>query len=1672
MTDDQREKSPVAKQVTAGGSQPPEPPPQSPADTAGPGDTESVPHPADGDQSALVADEATLPPRSIAQTPSVESATLPPRPGGDADEPRSQLGNARVHEAACSRLEKSWFDGERLSIEDCLEHVPEPELVDTTEELVCIELEFFWKQSGPTPPVGKAADTESLTPTSLEDYLKRFPELDTPQRLERLVSAEIACRLQVHAEIDADSYRQRFPELIADNSWVRQRVDAMQQPGGATGLRFSSERTVTPWQPADAGATPSLRSFGDYELLQEIARGGMGVVYKARQTKLNRVVALKMILSGQLASQEDVQRFYVEAEAAASLEHPGIVPIYEIGEHDEQHFFSMGFVDGSSLESQVKDGPLSPREAAVIMQRVSEAIAYAHRHGVIHRDLKPANILIDSGGEPKVTDFGLAKKTDRDSGLTGTGQILGTPGYMPPEQASGETDRIGPAADIYSLGAILYALLTGRPPFQAATAIDTLVAVLEQEPVAPRQLNPTLDSDLETVCLKCLEKDASRRYRTADALLAELERYLHGEPIHARPIGRLERTWRWCKRKPAVAGLCALAAIVFLMLGIGGPLVAIQQSSLRNKSERALAAQLQAEHERRLAQVNALQQATPQAAASILRELDVESSAIQHAFRDLLADSSLSALETNRVRLGLLVIDHKQLKPIAEFVLSESGRRMPPEELLLIRDVVAPYGEELVAQFLPLLESPADRLWASLWLAGFAADEDFWSEHVDGLAADLVRVLPSELRPFRDALRPVQEQLIDPLNRIYQDAAAGEQTRAFAIATLGEYLRDDPAALFELLVDSSAAHYQLVYDRLMVFGDEAGKLAQAEIARSLSETASEADKDLLAERQANCIVLLLRMGQIESIGSVFGHSEDPRRRSLLIHRMAPLGVDSSTIIARFNDEKDTSARRALLLCLGAFDDTQISTVQRQALIADLLTIYRDDPDPGMHSTAEWLLSRWQQTKQLAAIDKELMAAVVSRGVSAEPSPQWFINSQGQTLAIVDAGEFQMGSPTPLEQFKQTERRHHRRISRRYAIATKEVTRSQWAAFVAETKEVPNDFTQLAHVMNTDDCPIVAVNWYGAAHYCNWLSEREGILEDQWCYHTNTQKQFGPGIRAKDRFWELTGYRLPTEAEWEFACRAGATTEFFYGQTDRLLTHYAWNRVNSGGRTRPVGTLKPNDLGLFDTLGNVFEWCYNVDQPYAISTAILEDAPGVDPVTNNLDRIVRGGSFDSLPASCRPAFRGDQSPRHYTLNTGLRVVRTMPSQSTEPESSGPSVAGMTRAQAVTHLEQLLEQQPEDEQLQSMLAVSLWKLASQLAGRKREQAALDRYQQAAELFRALGPVHAKSLFDMAPDWADLLDIMKKNKQAVEVLSEAVSLSEQLQKNDPQNIDLQATVAILHKNLGLSSFKAGNSETCEEALKTSRSILERLVAQQPKDAELWYKLSQAQRLSAMFFRSTDRLKEGLVHQESTVASFQKLTRLEPENSKRYLDLAVQTLDLAEMWDHVPDPMKAEKEYRAAEALFSMLGKVNQSKFMGNRIAISRLRVAELSLLRGAHADAVAMAVGVGQIPASHSPVSQRFAAARILALAVAVVFKDSQLETEQKNQAADRYGLAAMMMFKQLEGRMFFMNPQNVKKFLDDLAFKTLEDRQDYQMLLKSLDKLKSDKLKSEGEKSPTE
>lgn len=297
------------------------------------------------------------------------------------------------------------------------------------------------------------------------------------------------------------------------------------------------------------------KRFDGYELLDEIARGGMGVVYRAHQKALDRTVALKTVITGRLKSDEAIQLFQTEAKAAGQLNHPGIVPVYDVGECQGTHYFSMPLIEGTSLSHRIRRGPLDPDEAARIMKTVARTIHFSHQHNIVHRDLKPGNILIDAHGQPLIMDFGIAQKIDNQHTPNDVDTLMGTAEYMSPEQASGEST--GPLADVYSLGATLYCLLTGRPPFQSHNTLDTLLAVLQSDPVSPHRLNARIPRDLELICLKCMEKQAPNRYQSASEFADELHRFLEGEPVLVHPVGNIGTFLRWMKRKPRSAAIAS-----------------------------------------------------------------------------------------------------------------------------------------------------------------------------------------------------------------------------------------------------------------------------------------------------------------------------------------------------------------------------------------------------------------------------------------------------------------------------------------------------------------------------------------------------------------------------------------------------------------------------------------------------------------------------------------------------------------------------------------------------------------------------------------------------------------------------------------------------------------------------------------------------------------------------------------------------------------------------------------------------------------------------------------------------------------------------------------------------------------------------------------------------------
>jgi serine/threonine protein kinase len=399
-----------------------------------------------------------------------------------------------------------------------------------------------------------------------------------PQREQQAFDALLVCAFKQGPDAgDAGAARAPAPEVDPDLVLSEEDERAL----GALGADFADQVLAEPMSPwactgttcgpgggrsvVNGDAAPANDEqpgfpvpFGGYELLTKLGHGGMGVVYKARQKGLNRVVALKTLQAGIGVGREALARFLTEVELLAQVQHPNIVQVYDVGEHDGQPYFSMEFMEGGSLARKLASTPQPARSAAELVETLARALEYAHRRGIVHRDLKPANVLLAADGAPKIADFGLAKRLDCEVGQTQTGAILGTPSYMAPEQAEGHVREVGRLADVYALGVILYECLTGRPPFKAATVWETLAQVREQEPVPVRQLIPAAPRDLETVCLKCLQKQPAKRYDSAEALADDLRRFLVGEPIRARPVGLAERALKSVRRRPTAAALLVL----------------------------------------------------------------------------------------------------------------------------------------------------------------------------------------------------------------------------------------------------------------------------------------------------------------------------------------------------------------------------------------------------------------------------------------------------------------------------------------------------------------------------------------------------------------------------------------------------------------------------------------------------------------------------------------------------------------------------------------------------------------------------------------------------------------------------------------------------------------------------------------------------------------------------------------------------------------------------------------------------------------------------------------------------------------------------------------------------------------------------------------------------------
>jgi formylglycine-generating enzyme required for sulfatase activity len=592
-----------------------------------------------------------------------------------------------------------------------------------------------------------------------------------------------------------------------------------------------------------------------------------------------------------------------------------------------------------------------------------------------------------------------------------------------------------------------------------------------------------------------------------------------------------------------------------------------------------------------------------------------------------------------------------------------------PREVFLIRDALKPFTPELRDALWQKAEGAASSrqpFMALAVLATYDPDNPRWPALGEVIVERLLTAQSIQVEnlqlPVPDmetlvrAFHPVRGSLLEPLADVCRGRRLGEQ-KATAALILAWYAEDRPEWLTDLALDLEPREYLKMLVMLYMKKEKVIPLLVAELYKAAPDNASDADKDRLAMRQANSAITLLHLErQPDRVWEMMKHSPDPSRRTYLIHHLAPYGVEVQKIEDRLKHETDVSVRRALLLSLGNYDPKALGW-KRDNLVAELVQVYRDDPDPGIHGATEWLMRQWKLEGQLPKM-RDHKPKDVPKGKTT-----WYVNGQGQTFTVIPGPvEFQMGSPESETDRILNERRHLRKIPRSFALATKEVTVAEFRRFLQDNPVIKDRFDQEGQVTSflkkfspDDDGPIILTDWFMAAAYCNWLSKKEGLPEKEWCYPKDPDEII-PGMRLEAGYLKRKGYRLPTEAEWEYACRAGAVTSRFYGRSDVLLGQYAWNLRNAGERTHPVGRLRPNDFGLFDMLGNAGEWCQDVYRVY----------PGEDTVEDTEEiiqfdspsRVMRGGAFDKPGASLRSARRMADPSVSRIVTVGLRVARTL------------------------------------------------------------------------------------------------------------------------------------------------------------------------------------------------------------------------------------------------------------------------------------------------------------------------------------------------------------------------------------------------------------------------------
>lgn len=1162
-----------------------------------------------------------------------------------ADDLDDSLKRDRFIDAQCDAFEREWKNGIRPSIELACQSLPELVRIPLAMALIGIDVDY------------RCLNGER--PTSLE-YSQRFPDL-APEAIAAILDRTI-----------------QGPSPLLPGNAKRVKLPTTRENSNESKTLDRAESTFR--------TTQRIHYFGDYELLELRARGGMGTVYRARQISLNRIVGVKTVNSGQFASPSEVARFYQEAKAAASLNHANIVPVYEVGECEGKHFFSMAYMEGPSLAERLIEGPLDPRYAAELLRSVAMAVQFAHERGIIHRDLKPSNILLDTDGTPKVTDFGLAKIMDASVGLTMSGDVIGTPSYMPPEQAAGHIDGVSYLSDVYSLGAVLYCCLAGRPPFQAATNVTTLKQVLENDAVPLRQVNTAISKDLETIVHKCLEKSASRRYASPRMLADDLGRFLAGSPIRARPISLAERTLRWCRRHPSPTLNVAAIFILILASLLGWNWVRAREHRAQRVS---LAKDL----------IHQLEVASSETLPSIVDTIQLSRQS-ESLLTPLLQQAYQDTNDPNfRYRLALVCLPEKNVVAFRELChgwlkadwrefiwIRERLERHRPDVkdwLLGLGDVEIVSMDEAMLSRLAIIASEFPELSSTEQRIGSILRKQVEEGSILSVLIDETQRDPVQLKAAAQACVGLRDTLGGQIAKRLDYRIAFRPPESPTLARLlGQLLETDFNTLFELGSGIHAEYFPVVFGQGL--SPSSSERLQRIVATAVEQHVEWEVRQTQRRRRALAGTILLANGH--DPWHLFEFDPDPSIRSFLIHWLPMMDRDGQQLIRKIQelveqrptvrsqllakpDSRTTipnpwlrnpeSARlRALIQSMGNYPKEKLNRTIEVRLWQQLRELFLTDPDPGIRSSCEWLLLR-HQGAWLAEAVKQPLAQPADSAWVVGPNQHYLVTIEGPLEFEAgaqdddpnrDGGEEVNPITQQVERWNQ-DTRHAKNIPRSFAISMHETRYGQMQRFDPTFHEKQN------HALGgTLDHTACKVSWNAAAAYCNWLSEQADIPSNQWCFIVDPTGNTPP--RLADDYLHREGYRLPTEAEWEYACRANTFTRRYFGDSNELLGEYAWYIANSEEASLSLpGTLKPNDLGLFDTLGNVYEWC--VDPFTNLQPKSRQQQRDKElPIDSLSDHILKGAGLFSMAKDVRASEYANFRPSYREGNIGFRVARTL------------------------------------------------------------------------------------------------------------------------------------------------------------------------------------------------------------------------------------------------------------------------------------------------------------------------------------------------------------------------------------------------------------------------------